>query len=96
MPSASLSISYRPMPSPSPILAPDSTTQPVASHGIGVSMSTGMVGMVYNLSPGPYHSGYLSQNWVQPAMVEHAGKDEESGGRWIASCITNIVTTPIK
>ncbi|OJA17292.1 hypothetical protein AZE42_12078 [Rhizopogon vesiculosus] len=56
------------MPPPSPILALDSTTQPVASHGIDMSVSAGMVGMVYNPFPGLYHPDYLSQKWVQPVM----------------------------
>ncbi|OAX30600.1 hypothetical protein K503DRAFT_820366 [Rhizopogon vinicolor AM-OR11-026] len=42
MPSASLSVLHRPMPSPSPILELDSITQPVVSHSIGVSRNTGM------------------------------------------------------
>ncbi|OAX31580.1 hypothetical protein K503DRAFT_805959 [Rhizopogon vinicolor AM-OR11-026] len=42
MPSASLSISRRPMPSPSPILEPDGIAWPVVSHSIGVSGNTGM------------------------------------------------------
>ncbi|KAG1813757.1 hypothetical protein EV424DRAFT_1541732 [Suillus variegatus] len=44
-PSASPGVSRCPTPSPSPILAPDSTTQPVASHNMGVGMEAG-AGMV--------------------------------------------------
>ncbi|KAG1863987.1 hypothetical protein C8R48DRAFT_195776 [Suillus tomentosus] len=45
-PSVPPGISHCPTPSPSPILAPDSTTQPVASHNMSVGMGagTGMVG----------------------------------------------------
>ncbi|OJA19751.1 hypothetical protein AZE42_11516 [Rhizopogon vesiculosus] len=87
-PSASSSVSRRPTPSPSLILILDSTTQPVASHSVSVSGSTGMVGTnmslgesseligalgdtyaVYIPFPGLYHSDYLSQNWVRPAMA---------------------------
>ncbi|OAX33978.1 glucocorticoid receptor-like (DNA-binding domain) [Rhizopogon vinicolor AM-OR11-026] len=62
-PSASPSVSCRPPPppSPSPILAPDNTTQPIASHRSSELM--GALGETYavcNPFPGLYHPGYLS------------------------------------
>ncbi|KAG2342689.1 hypothetical protein BDR05DRAFT_1000681 [Suillus weaverae] len=49
MSSTSPGILCHPMPSPLPILAPDSMTQPIASHnldaGMGTGAGTGMMGM---------------------------------------------------